>query len=231
MRPRKKKSKKTREEAAREANEDVPLMLLPAELRNRIWEMVVITPNGVEVERGNRWVAQPALTRVSHAIRFETLRIYYGSNTFSVRCRVDKPTAVLVDGLVKRNEGPVLDLQHVLGWLRNIGADSREMICRLRMRILGRPDGHERLLESGLVPQRLNATLTWFGARLPSCTVRSFIENRDPLNPQMQFREVTAARDNRESLGRNPHVLGLKYVHRDGNPGCVCLDCSPGSGT
>ena len=67
-----------------------PLLELPAELRNRIWEQVIVKEgpislapasdlaDGEELETG----AQPALSRVCRQIREETLPMFYAHNIF-----------------------------------------------------------------------------------------------------------------------------------------------------
>lgn len=69
---------------------------LPAELRNRIYEMVFHRSQSCNLtaanhSRGGRafqhHVAQPSLTRTCQQIRNETLPVFYGSNWFLVELR------------------------------------------------------------------------------------------------------------------------------------------------
>ena len=66
------------------------LLMLPAELRNRIYEMVLLRPEVINLvyldprrlKHLEHEVAQPSLTRTCHQIREETLPIFYGQNVF-----------------------------------------------------------------------------------------------------------------------------------------------------
>ncbi|KAK3648889.1 hypothetical protein LTR56_003825 [Elasticomyces elasticus] len=71
------------------------LLQLPAELRNRIFELVVVKPQPIPTARcklcckdQHAWPSeriipqQPAVTRVNRQLRTEVLPIYYGQNTF-----------------------------------------------------------------------------------------------------------------------------------------------------
>lgn len=88
------------------------LMTLPAELRNRIYEFVLVADDGIECPDGSHtiecaepseesswkgheeympayfgtltWCTQPPLTRVCRELRAETLTAYYGLNAFVV---------------------------------------------------------------------------------------------------------------------------------------------------
>ncbi|KAK0247847.1 hypothetical protein B0A54_16556 [Friedmanniomyces endolithicus] len=69
-----------------------PLLALPPELRNRIYELVLVDMGDKIIDiypetdnfvtRPYLW--QPALTRVSREVRHETLAIFYGQNSFRV---------------------------------------------------------------------------------------------------------------------------------------------------
>ncbi|KAK5721887.1 hypothetical protein LTR15_006480 [Elasticomyces elasticus] len=64
------------------------LLILPPELRTQIWELVLITPQPLNVGQSSPTprtiLQQPALTRVNRQIREECLPIFYGQNTFLV---------------------------------------------------------------------------------------------------------------------------------------------------
>lgn len=103
------------------ATNAISFMDLPPELRNNICKMVLTqtvdhflcscetTTKSMETIR-----QQPALTRVSKAIRAETLPVFYGSNTFRV-CMI-VPSA----------------RQASLLWLRSIGASNCMHLLDLR---------------------------------------------------------------------------------------------------
>ncbi|KAK4546778.1 hypothetical protein LTR36_001510 [Oleoguttula mirabilis] len=75
-----------------EAGSKCHLLSLAAELRNRIYELVLVNDKGrihADLDdyiycSDNHAVLQPALTRVSREVRNDTLPIFYGQNTFQV---------------------------------------------------------------------------------------------------------------------------------------------------
>ncbi|KAK4893552.1 hypothetical protein LTR27_008019 [Elasticomyces elasticus] len=73
------------------------LLELPAELRNRIFELVVVKPQPIRtacckpcIKDQNSWAderllpQQPAITRANRQLRAEVLPIFYGLNTFRI---------------------------------------------------------------------------------------------------------------------------------------------------
>ncbi|KAK0940210.1 hypothetical protein LTR29_008263 [Friedmanniomyces endolithicus] len=69
------------------------LLTLPPELRNRIYELVLMDKDSITViniypedrRNGARpYLRQPAITRVSKELRHDTLRVFYGGKTFHV---------------------------------------------------------------------------------------------------------------------------------------------------
>ena len=66
---------------------------LPAELRNHIYQMVLVKSDLIDTTCSSTFykmqalVAQPALTKVCRQIRAETLPIFYGANVFLVAKR------------------------------------------------------------------------------------------------------------------------------------------------
>lgn len=101
-------------------------MDLPAEIRNRIYEIALLRDERdmdyrtyVFSQRSTLYKSlktafkQPALTRVSKAVRHESLPIFYGRNTFTVN---------LVS--IRRNM--------IMGWLESIGATNRTMLKNCR---------------------------------------------------------------------------------------------------
>lgn len=85
-----------------------PLLRLPAELRNKIWELAVVRyPNGsdarlgIKIDRGARGlyrVPEPALLFTSKAIRSEAIGFYYHVNDFTIRVSQFDPAPCLLLG-------------------------------------------------------------------------------------------------------------------------------------
>ena len=111
-------------------------MSLPPELHNQIYELVLVeaTPLTLDGDKDGRnysykgqhtawfeqvangaWL-QPALTRVSHQIRMETLPIFYGQNTFRGRFGVG-----------------AIDYWYLPRWLFCIGHENCKLIRRIEM--------------------------------------------------------------------------------------------------
>ena len=92
---------------------------LPAELRNRIYELVLVkekpklqcflppTIVSIETMEKTQFIQQPALTRTCSQIRQESLPVFYGGNIFFISCLRYRP-------LIK--------------WLAIIGAKNRSML-------------------------------------------------------------------------------------------------------
>lgn len=107
------------------ANEDataqqpaIPLFRLPAELRNRIYELVLMFrhPLGAHRDLMGDWeaemtpcnVAQPALARTCRAIRSESLPIFYAQNTFVVTLELpeeERAVRLWLEAIGGRNRG------------------------------------------------------------------------------------------------------------------------------
>jgi hypothetical protein len=64
------------------AEESSPLLRLPAELRNDIYRLVVVSPNAIRV--GVTGFSEPPILSVSKQIRRETSVILYAENNFDV---------------------------------------------------------------------------------------------------------------------------------------------------
>ena len=58
---------------------------LPAELRNRIYQDVLVEDEDVEIQRFAPHVIKPALLRTQKQIREEALPVFWAANTFAVR--------------------------------------------------------------------------------------------------------------------------------------------------
>ncbi|KAK3631379.1 hypothetical protein LTR56_016876 [Elasticomyces elasticus] len=69
------------------AMDESPLQKIPAELRNRISEMVLQEPDGVEITIAgghSTWRNQPQLPLVCRQLRKETLKMYFAINEFTI---------------------------------------------------------------------------------------------------------------------------------------------------
>jgi hypothetical protein len=72
-----------------------PLLRLPPELRNRIFEPLLIRPYSIVIsahtqrnspsDKMHKSLAPPAITRTCRKLREETLPVHYGANTFEIR--------------------------------------------------------------------------------------------------------------------------------------------------
>lgn len=92
--------------------DDSPLPRLPAELRNRIYELVLVEGT-VEVFRHIRKIwKSPALLHTSRQIRAEASSIYFGGNSF------------LITGFLHHD-------RYLSSWLRVLPAPSRAAIQRV----------------------------------------------------------------------------------------------------
>lgn len=115
-----------------------PLARLPAELRNYIYELVLIETQPIEVNWGysNLWIAPPLLQTCRQA-RSEAAPIYYSGSTFTIM-HVNTQTKLEA-------------------WLRTIGPDARRFLRQVRVglgwealgsgRRLERREDYERRLE------------------------------------------------------------------------------------
>ena len=92
-------------------------MDLPAEMRNRIYELVLVRDRDFifdNYQRGDEYVKalqQPPLTRVNNAIRSESLPVFYGFNTIKV----------LTDNTSYKT---------ALRWLQRIGGSNRKLLLQ-----------------------------------------------------------------------------------------------------
>ncbi|KAF2165399.1 hypothetical protein M409DRAFT_24249 [Zasmidium cellare ATCC 36951] len=88
------------------------LLRLPAEIRNQIYQLLVVQDTTIEViERGSRYrlspdLKQPPLSLVCRQIRHEVLSVFYSENTFNIT-------------IVNRRFGINCELV-IVHWLRNL---------------------------------------------------------------------------------------------------------------
>ena len=98
-----------------------PLLKLPAELRNRVYDFVLIKEGRLPLLEID--TPQPALSRTSHQLRQETLPIFYSENTFFYHMKGDwledrvSKTVRTLQAFHSRHHGLVN--QVVLGVVRN----------------------------------------------------------------------------------------------------------------
>ncbi|KAK5708162.1 hypothetical protein LTR97_000702 [Elasticomyces elasticus] len=87
----------TSQDSAHQQKEEIcHLMRLPAELRNSIYELVVVRPFAITIGSNmgsskelSKASQLPAITRTNHQIRNEALSIFLGANTFDVYLHCD----------------------------------------------------------------------------------------------------------------------------------------------
>lgn len=117
-----------------DSNTTSPLLALPAELRNRIYELVLIKEVCIEViiycidgciikelqsqHLANR-VQQPPLTRTCRQLREESLSIFYTGNVFLIRRS---------NGDSHLDHGSHDDEEPLVRWLSAIGAEKRSWL-------------------------------------------------------------------------------------------------------
>ena len=100
-----------------------PFLEMPAELRNRVYEIALISRNGIDLSHYWHYdegpgfqetAAQPSLTRICHQVRQESLLVFYGANWFLTGLRPKM-------WLAERTED----------WLQAIGHKNKSMIKHL----------------------------------------------------------------------------------------------------
>lgn len=102
--------------------DDSPLARLPAELRNRIYELVLLYNDGVRMSMNYRREWQPpALLHASRQVRAESSSIYYAHNTFQF----------LAWASPRPNKGMYDEV--LVSWLRTLDAPSRASIRTINL--------------------------------------------------------------------------------------------------
>lgn len=105
--------------------EPFPLLELPAELRNMVYEFVLTSPSALQRP------AQPALTMACRQVRDEALPLFYSSNVFSFDLRYQYPTSPMafraqglqwLDSITQKNSTHIQKLRLAFGqrWLKII---------------------------------------------------------------------------------------------------------------
>lgn len=131
-------------------NADCPFLNLPPELRNYIYELVLLRPNSITVASSMdneaaaqvtlKAVLQPALTRTCRQLRVDGLPVFYGGNTFEIYLHFPDP-AHGYRGYAKGvpQQTPVQQCHtrirpaftSVAAWLGNLSVKHREMVGHL----------------------------------------------------------------------------------------------------
>lgn len=110
------------------------LMDLPAEIRNHIYELVLVKHAAIDISitigkfdsfarRMSASCKQPALTRVSQALRRETLPMFYGENSFKINLAI-----MLPEPCYSRKFSDI-----TIRWLCCIGATNRRLMNTIRI--------------------------------------------------------------------------------------------------
>lgn len=103
--------------AAEQHNLKSPLLSLPAELRNYIWELVVVRDQPIDATPVAQYISpsyvqglvkQPPLSQVCRSVRQEVVSIFYGSNDFIAGLKFEQDAVNLEKWLTaigERNRG------------------------------------------------------------------------------------------------------------------------------
>ena len=132
------------------------LLNLPSELRNRIYELVLIQPDAIRLPQGRSEAGKRDLLCTCHQIHNEAVSIYYGNNAFIADCGAWFLNADLIC------------------WLRGLGPKKRSMLKDVRLslrqqRVLGSLNGpHDLEFFVTALMKKLDA----MGLVLPVCAVR-----------------------------------------------------------
>lgn len=156
--------------------ENSPLSRLPAELRNNIWERVLLSCIEILVsDKSYKQWRPPALLRSCRELRREASGLYYAGNTFPLKCR---DIFCVLNKFLGSERGSVGCAKHVdmllLSWLSVLSASSRAHLRSVHLKDCRNTvkEGETRLaqrweyLESlGL---GLNEAALWVGASFAS---------------------------------------------------------------
>ncbi|KAK5743011.1 hypothetical protein LTR17_003024 [Elasticomyces elasticus] len=125
-------------EAARVPARDTMLFKLPAELRNEIYEMVLLERGPICIQK---WLRVPGLLQVSSEVRQETVKMWYGENEFSHVIRNCSARYMIAWEKNRRSQGMktkdvALTMRNVphwgklMGWCRAICFDGIKGACK-----------------------------------------------------------------------------------------------------
>lgn len=130
--------------ALEQTNCFTPLLRLPAELRNHIFQLSVLKLFSIDIlsrnsKRQSPRLLQPSLSRTSRQLRREVLPIFYGGNAFEIDgtrySRPLPPDNMLIDSprnppfsTIERDHDTIAGFETVRGWLHTIGSQNRRFI-------------------------------------------------------------------------------------------------------
>lgn len=193
----------------------VNLLTLPAEIRHRIFLLVLIVDRQYSVEgpggtrlieladfemlsdsncsdwvyyAGNeQWIEQPSLTRVCRQIREETPPVYYSANGFMVNVFHFEH----LDYLIDHQDGKHVKLYSygIQAWLKAIGATNRASIKTLILM-------NDQTTAMRVSAKRFATALREGGVGLNEGVIKSFEKDYDLRKRTTIWKEVTAEDDN-----------------------------------
>ncbi|TKA78379.1 hypothetical protein B0A55_04727 [Friedmanniomyces simplex] len=137
------------------------VLSLPAELREQIYALLVVKPRNTITMLSNHAcfasevsASQPALSRVNHQLRHETLATFYSSNVFLAELSEHADLATALRWLESIGEVNVGRLRHLAlcGWTR---VPFGHMMVRRWVRVVfDLKEGRMELHDSETLPQR-----------------------------------------------------------------------------
>lgn len=104
----------------RETTQNSSLLSLPSELRNTIYELVLVSEKRIKIyDKANKDCRPPAVLQACHQLRHEAGAIYYGGNIFKIRA--------IWNDEAKEDQDVWFDScdSFFAQWLASIGPDSR----------------------------------------------------------------------------------------------------------
>ncbi|KAK5740370.1 hypothetical protein LTR17_004633 [Elasticomyces elasticus] len=141
--------------------QDCPLMRLPPELRDSIYELAVVekytlTISTISYDCNHQESHQPALAKTCRQLRNEVLAVYFRSNNFAIR------VAIYSDPYVRELHD---DFRSVHAWLARMTAEHRRMLGKVIIcsGMVGE-EYHRRLFENvtaGLRAASPDGTVLW----------------------------------------------------------------------
>ncbi|KAK4963253.1 hypothetical protein LTR10_000881 [Elasticomyces elasticus] len=141
--------------------QDCPLMRLPPELRDSIYELAVVekytlTISTILYDCNHQESHQPALAKTCRQLRNEVLAVYFRSNNFAIR------VAMYFDPYVRELHD---DFRSVYAWLSRMTAEHRRMLGKVIIcsGMVGE-EYHRSLFETvtaGLRAASLDGTVLW----------------------------------------------------------------------
>lgn len=106
--------------------DDSPLLRLPPELRNWIYELVVVEKDAIRIENTSVRALPPGLTHTCRQLRVEASPIHYGQNIFVIHPWMGFRMAYLPG-----EEDTDFFQRFLKAWLVSIGSDNRLLLHRV----------------------------------------------------------------------------------------------------